>query len=177
MRRRELVELVVGASVVMPFQADAQQKAMPVIGILDVGDPAPLLKAFGEGLRDKGYVEGQNIRLEIRSPAGSSKVLAELGGKRILPSASRIGILANPAGSFTKPVVGEMQTDAAKLGVEIDPVMVSGAAEFETGFAALRKAAVDCVVIQPSLPQKPAVEMALKVRLPPFGATRQTVER
>jgi putative tryptophan/tyrosine transport system substrate-binding protein len=248
MRRREFVQLVVGALVVMPFAADAQQKAIPVIGILDVGDPAPLLKAFREGLRDKGYVEGQNIWLEIRSPAGGSKSLAELarelvglqvdvivakftpavraamdatetipivmagvgapvetglvaslsrpganvtgtggiaaelGGKRIqlirefLPSASRIGILANAAGPFTKPFVGEMQMGAAKLGVEIDPVMVSGAAEFETGFAALRRAGADCVVIQPSLPQKPAAEMALKERLPRFGATRQTVE-
>src|ERR1700719_2909040 len=62
-------------TVVLPLRA---QKAVPVIGILDVGDPAPLLKAFREGLQDKGYVEGQNIRLEIRSPVGSSKSLAAL---------------------------------------------------------------------------------------------------
>jgi putative ABC transport system substrate-binding protein len=77
MRRRELMLLLGGAMTVAPALR-AQQKAIPVIGILDVGDPAPLLKAFGEGLRDKGYVEGQNIRLEIRSPVGSSKSLAEL---------------------------------------------------------------------------------------------------
>jgi putative tryptophan/tyrosine transport system substrate-binding protein len=247
MRRRELL-IAWGGAMTVSRVVRAQQKAVPVIGILDVGDPAPLLKAFREGLQDKGYVEGQNIRLEIRSPVGSSKSLAalarelvglqvdvivakftpavraamdatetipivmagagapvetglvaslsrpggnvtgtggtgaELGGKRIqlirefLPSASRIGILANVADPFTKPFVGEMQTGAAVLGVEIDPVMVSGAAEFEMGFAALRKAGADCVVIQPSLPQKPAVEMALKMRLPPFGITRQTVE-
>jgi putative ABC transport system substrate-binding protein len=245
MRRRELL-IAWGGAMTVSRVVRAQQKAVPVIGILNVGDPAPLLKAFREGLQDKGYVEGQNIRLEIRSPVGSSKSLAalarelvglqvdvivakftpavraamdatetipivmagagapvetglvaslsrpggnvtgtggtgaELGGKRIqlirefLPSASRIGILANVADPFTIPFVGEMQTGAAVLGVEIDPVMVSGAAEFEMGFAALRKAGADCVVIQPSLPQKPAVEMALKMRLPPFGITRQT---
>jgi putative ABC transport system substrate-binding protein len=68
MRRRELMLLLGGAMTVpLPLALRAQQKAVPVIGILDVGDPAPLLEAFREGLQDKGYVEGQNIRLEIRS--------------------------------------------------------------------------------------------------------------
>src|ERR1700720_3260554 len=72
MRRRELL-IAWGGAMTVSRVVRAQQKAVPVIGILDVGDPAPLLKAFREGLQDKGYVEGQNIRLEIRSPVGSSK--------------------------------------------------------------------------------------------------------
>ena len=113
---------------------------------------------------------------------GTAGTAAELGGKRIelirefLPSASRIGVLANAVDPFTKPFVSEMQTGAAKLGIEIAPVMVSGATEFEMAFAALRKAGADCVVIQPSLPGKPAIDMALKLRLPPFGLLRAAVE-
>ena len=53
--------------------------------------------------------------------------------------------------------------------------MVSDAAEFEMAFAVLLKAGVDCIVIQPSLPGKPAIDMALKLRLPPFGLLRAAV--
>src|SRR5579862_6417621 len=76
--RRDLFVMFAGAALARPGSAVAQQKAMPVIGILDIGDPAPLLAEFRKGLTDAGYVEGQNIRLEIRSPAGNSKSLAEL---------------------------------------------------------------------------------------------------
>jgi hypothetical protein len=71
----------------------------------------------------------------VADPVGGR--VGAVGLREFLPSASRIGILANVADPFTKPFVGEMQTGAAVLGVEIDPVMVSGAAEFEMGFAAL----------------------------------------
>ena len=241
--------MLAGAVLLRPVAALAQQKAMPVVGILDVGDPGPLLTEFRKGLHDAGYVDGENIRLEIRSPAGSSKSLAELakelvglqvdvivakftpavraameatktipivmapagapvetgliaslsrpggnvtgmsataaelGGKRIelirqfLPQASRIGVLANSADPFTKPFLDEMETGARTLGVKIDPVMVSEAGEFDTAFSILQKAGADCAIIQPSLPEKPAVEMALKYRLPPFGIFRSTVEK
>jgi putative ABC transport system substrate-binding protein len=64
-KRRDLVAMLASAMAFRPFGVAAQQK-MPVVGILDVSDPAPLLKEFREGLRDKGYVDGQNIRLEAQ---------------------------------------------------------------------------------------------------------------
>ena len=52
-----------------PLAAEAQQAAIPRIGVLSPGSPgpSPLLNAFQQGLRELGYVEGQNIRLEYRS--------------------------------------------------------------------------------------------------------------
>lgn len=214
---------------------------MPLIGVLAIGDPAALVKAFREALHDKGYVEGQNIRLEIRSTAGTSKNLgelatelvdlkvdvivakftpavraameatktipivmapagapvetglvaslarpggnvtglsgtaAELGGKRLelirefFPSVKTVGVLADKNDPFTKPFLGEMQTGAAKLQLQLRPVMVVGAADFPAALSTLQKEGADCVIIQPSLPEQTAIDLALKLRLPPFG--------
>jgi putative ABC transport system substrate-binding protein len=60
MRRREFVAAVGGAVVAWPIGARSQEKATPVIGILDP-DITFIFDAFIEGMRDLGYVEGQNV--------------------------------------------------------------------------------------------------------------------
>src|SRR3989440_13021061 len=66
------------AAALWPAVGHAQEKPVPVIGVLDGGDPGPFLTEFGTGLRDLGYVEGRNIRLEVRSAAGKSELLRSL---------------------------------------------------------------------------------------------------
>ena len=68
MKRRNLMALITGAAIAWPFGAGAQQRAMPVIGFLGSGSPGPLLPvaAFLQGLRETGYVEGQNVAIEYR---------------------------------------------------------------------------------------------------------------
>lgn len=70
MKRREFVGLLGGATA-WPLRARAQQQPMPVIGLLCGGAPdAPedlyRLNAFRRGLREAGYIEGQNIKFEYR---------------------------------------------------------------------------------------------------------------
>jgi ABC-type uncharacterized transport system substrate-binding protein len=73
MNRRAFVSLLGGVAVAWPLACHAQQPRVYTVGVLalDKPDPAPLLQALREGLRELGYVEGRNLRLEIRS-AGSS---------------------------------------------------------------------------------------------------------
>ncbi|MBV8088298.1 MAG: ABC transporter substrate-binding protein, partial [Alphaproteobacteria bacterium] len=75
MRRREFVALLSAAAMFGGgAPVSAQQKAMPVIGFLSSrwpGESATSVSEFREGLRETGYVDGQNLSIEFRWAEGS----------------------------------------------------------------------------------------------------------
>src|SRR5690349_8592206 len=81
MRRREFITLLGGMTAAMSFAARAQQPAMQVIGFLSNASSQSYevrLRAFRQGLAERGFIEGQNVAIEYRWANGDNTRLASL---------------------------------------------------------------------------------------------------
>jgi putative ABC transport system substrate-binding protein len=69
MRRREFIKLLGGTATAWPLAARAEQPAIPIIGVLDSRYPGAVenrLRGFHQGLREAGYIEGENVTILYR---------------------------------------------------------------------------------------------------------------
>ena len=225
MKRREFIRLLGGAAAAWPFVARAQQPAMPVIGFLGSASSeeyALRLRAFHQGLKELGYVEGQNVMIEYRwagddysrlpalakelvdrhvavivagggTPAamvakavattipivfavgvnpvdvglvpslnhpggnltGVTNLNVELAQKKaqvlreLLPTATQLAVLVNPASAVTAPFLRELQPAAKALGFQLLVVQASSDSDLETVFSSLSDMKVEALVITP----------------------------
>jgi len=119
MRRREFITLLGGAATAWPFVARAQQPAMPVIGVLDAGSAGSMATrydAFRAGLRELGYVEGRNIRVEYRYADGFLDRLPALAAELVR---------LNPTVIVSAPIPANLAVRKATSTIPI--VMANGA--------------------------------------------------
>src|SRR5215213_1477484 len=114
MRRRTLLAATVVASL-SSEPVHAQQKAMPVIGVLSTESPSwssgPIMAAFRQGLREAGYVEGQNLAIEYRWAEGHYDRLPaladDLAGRKVdlIMAGSPPAALAAKSATSTVPII------------------------------------------------------------------------
>jgi putative tryptophan/tyrosine transport system substrate-binding protein len=130
MKRREFITLLGGAAAApWPLAARAQQQAMPLIGVLSpssVVGAARNIKAFRQGLRDLGYVEGQNVAIEYRFAEGVLERLTSLTLELVALNSSVIVV-----GSTSGIVSARTQTvPLITIGTTDDPVRLGLAENF-----------------------------------------------
>jgi putative ABC transport system substrate-binding protein len=158
------VDVIVASETPAVFAAKRATSLIPIV-MAPAGDP------LGTGLVASLARPGANI-------TGLSAATAELAGKslelirEILPSVRRVAALADPTNPFSKSFLEQIHLAARSIPIEIQVVNVKSTDEFDAAFAAMDRGKAEAVIVQPTLPRKPAIDLALKHRLPSVSGNR-----
>ena len=126
MRRREFIAFVGCTAAAWPLPAQAEQSAVPVIGFLNSASPQPFanyVAGFRAGLKETGYVDGQNVVIEFRWAEGHYERLSEMAADLVrrkvavlVATGGSPSIVAAKAATSTIPIVFTIGADPVRLG-------------------------------------------------------------
>jgi len=117
MRRRDFIKVITGSAAAWPLAVRAQQSAMPVIGFINTLNSADqiasdLLAAFRQGLKETGFIEGQNVAIEYRWAQGQYERLPEFAADLVR---RKVDVIAATG--------GEPSPQAAKAATQTIPIV------------------------------------------------------
>jgi putative ABC transport system substrate-binding protein len=236
MRRREFISLMGGAAAAWPFAARAQQPTMQVVGFLHPASPHTMgdrLRAFHQGLKEAGFVEGENVAVEYRwgdnqvdrrtsafavkeattttpivfiagedpvrlglvaslsQPGGNLTGInffaGELAAKRLelmrqlVPAATRITILVNPAyPAMTGLTLRDVEAAARVLGLQIQVLNADTSSQIDAAFEIIERERPDALFVGPSpffnSRRVQIVQLAARYAVPATYPTRPEAE-
>jgi putative ABC transport system substrate-binding protein len=141
MRRRDFIKVVAGSASTWPLAARAQQPAMPVVGFLDPASPESqdyVVAPLRDGLKQAGYVEGENVVIEYRWAEGKYNRLPELAADLVT---RRVNVIATgpstPAALAAKAATKEIPI---VFIVAEDPVIRNQSCRCDSSGGRLRRA-------------------------------------
>jgi putative ABC transport system substrate-binding protein len=177
MRRRTFITMVGGAAA-WPLAARAQQPAMPVVGFLQSGSPdatAHTRAAFLGGLREAGYVEGQNIDIVYRYADGQYERLPALAADLIRNNVTAIFAGGPPAAQAARAATATIpivftSTDPVKSGL-VTSLNRPGGNLTGVAFFVLALGAKQFGLLRELVPNAVTIGMLVNPKLPDTAAT------
>ena len=129
MRRRDFLAGLAGVTTAWPLTTFAQSR-LPLVGVLLTGNPDPeiFMQSFRAALRDIGYLENQNVRIEVRSAGGNSNLLPARAVELVALKPDVIVASLTPAIVAAKSVAGDIPIVMAPAGEPVATGLVASLA-------------------------------------------------